>query len=240
MCDLTIKRVGLMSSLLALVHGLYFPFYFLWLFLAPIGILNLPAVPSLLYPILDTVLYLILGLGMLRGKNGYFVYSIVWSVWSALLTTLAAPYGNASYALNLLSFLIVFCSTYYYIDANKADPVVSKALGAIAGLLALVQGIIIAIILVALFAGLSVVTDISPVNFILILSLSLATGAVYLILGIGMIGKLSGFFEVAIFWTIIEAAFAAAYLPVTQTHINVISVLITAFATYSYFARKQQ
>lgn len=236
---MTVKGVGLISSLLTLLHGLYFPIYFLWLVFGPIATSEVPDLPSLLFPILDTIVYLFLAFGMLRGKKGFFVYSIVWAVWSALLATGTLSYGDASYALNLLSFLIVFCSTYYYVNNNKSDPDVSKAVGIVAGILALAQGIIIVIVLAMPFVGLIAEVNLSQVNVNSTLSLLLATCAVYLILGIGMVKKRRDFFLFAIFWTIIEAAFAVAYSPISSTHLNIISVLITAFATYAYFARKQ-
>jgi len=237
-CDLTVKGVGLISSLLTLLHGLYFPVFFLWLIFGPIATSEVLDLPLLLFPILDTIVYLFLGFGMLRGKKGFFVYSIVWAVWSALLATGTMSYGGASYALNLLSFLIVFCSTYYYVVNNKSDPDVSKAVGTVAGILALTQGIITAIVLVMPFAGLVAEDNLSQTNFNSTLLLLLATCAIYLILGIGMVKKRKDFFLFAVFWTIVEAALAVAYSLIMVTHLNIISVLITAFAAYCYFARK--
>lgn len=237
---LNAKSVALVSSLLTLLHGLYFPISFLWLVLGPIAISEVPDLPSLFFPILDTIVYLFLGVGMLRGKKGFFVYSIVWAIWSASLTSIAISYGNASYALNLLSFLIIFCSTYYYVSTNKANPDVSKALGTIAGMLALAQGIIIAIVLALPYAGLTVEAELGQFNFISTFLLLLVTGAVYLVLGIGMIKGRRTFFLFAVSWTLVEAAFAVAYSLIMSAHLTIISVLITTFATYSYFARSMR
>lgn len=237
---MTVKGVGLISSLLTLLHGLYFPIFFLWLVFGPIVISEVPDLPLLLFPMLDTIVYLFLGSGMLRGKKGFFVYSIVWAIWSALLATVTISYGNASYALNLLSFFVVFCSTYYYINTNKANPDVSRAVGAIAGILALAQGVIIAIVLAMPFAGLIAEADLSQINYGSTFLLLLATGVIYLVLGIGMVRRRSDFFLFTIFWTIAEAAFSVVYSPIMSTHLNIISVLITAFATYSYFAGKHE
>jgi hypothetical protein len=232
--------MGLMSSLLTLLHGLYFPIFFLWLVFGPIAISEVPNLPSLLFPILDTIVYLFLAFGMLRGKRGFFVYSIVWAVWSALLATGTLSYGDGSYALNLLSFLIVFCSTYYYVNNNKANPDVSKAIGTVAGILALAQGITTAVVLAMPFAGLVAEADLRQTDFTSTLLLLLATCVIYLILGIGMLKKRKDFFLFAIFWTIVEAAFAVAYSPFLSTHLNIISVMITTSATYAYFTSKQR
>lgn len=234
-----VKGVGLLSSLLTLLHGLYFPIYFLWLVFGPIAISEVSDLPLFLFPILDTIAYLFLAVGMLRGKNAFFVYSIVWAVWSALLATGTLSYGGASYALNLLSFLIVFCSTYYHVTHNMVNPDVSKAVGIVAGILALIQSIIAAIVLAMPFTGLVTEADLIQANFNLTLLLLSATCVIYLILGIGMVRKRKDFFLFTISWTIIEAALAVAYSPIMSTHLNVISVLITAFATYASFTRKQ-
>jgi len=244
LCLKTVKGVALISSLLTLLHGLYFPVYFLWLgVLALVGFSEfvLPPLDVLLFIILDTVVYLILAVGMLRGRKSFFVYSIVWAVWGALLSTVAVSYGgHAEYALNLLSFLIVFCSTYYYANTNTANPDISKAVGTIAGILALAQGIIIAIALAIPLAGPMAEANPSQTFFSdPTFWLLLVTGVIYLFLGIGMVKSRSDFFTFAIFWTLVESALAVAYSPIMNTHLNIISILITTSATYSYFSRKR-
>jgi len=242
LCLKTVKGVALISSLLTLLHGLYFPVYFLWLgVLALVGFSEfvLPPLDVLLFIILDTVVYLILAVGMLRGRKSFFVYSIVWAVWGALLSTVAVSYGgHAEYALNLLSFLIVFCSTHYYANTNTANPDISKAVGTIAGILALAQGIIIAIVLAIPLANPIAQASLSQ-EFFRSGLLLLVTGAIYLFLGIGMVKGRRDFFAFAIFWTLIESALAVAYSPIMNTHLNIISILITTSATYRYFSGKR-
>lgn len=238
-----VRGIALVSSILTLLHGSYFPVYFLSLgIMAFVGVSTFPPVSwtVLLFVALDTCVYLFLGVSMLRGKESSFVYSIVWAVWGALLAAVTLSYGGyAGYALNLLSFLIVFCSTYYYTSANRANPDVSKAVGTIAGILGFAQGIIIAIAVALPFAGMVAEFDLAQASASSTLLLLLATGAVYFLLGIGMLKGRKDFFSFAILWTVIEAAFAVAYTPIMGTHLNVISILIVAFATYSYFAKKQ-
>lgn len=239
----TVKDSALISSLLTLLHGLYFPVYFLWLVvLVLVGVSEfvLPSLEVLLFVILDTAVYLFLGVGMLRGKKSFFVYSIVWAVWGALLPTVTVSYGDyAGYALNLLSYLIVFFSTYYYANTNKANPDISKAVGTIAGILALAQGIIIAIALALPLLGLIAEANIDQGFFSSTFLLLLATGAIYLFLGIGMVKGRKDFFSFAVFWTMVESALAVAYSPIMDTHLNIISILITTSATYYYFSRKR-
>lgn len=240
----SLGRTGLIAAALTLIHGLYLVFYFLWvLVLILIGLSS--SAPPILNPLalalLDTAVYVFVGVGMLRGRRGYFVYAILWSLWGALLGTFVATYRNP--ILNLLSFLIVFSCTYYHVSVNKTNADVVKTLGRFAGGLAVIQGIIVIVALLLSPLGfmpiglISVVkpypqTTVAPTIFDL-----LVTGAIYLALGAGMLSRRDEVFFLAIFWTIIESALAIAVQSFTYTHFNVISMTMLAFATYYYFAK---
>lgn len=240
----SLKRLGLIAAALTLIHGLYLAFYFLWVLILILMGLSSSA-PPILNPLalalLDTAVYLFVGVGMLRGRRGYYVYAVLWTLWGALLGTFVVTYKSS--ILNLLSFLIVFSCTYYHVSANKTSSEVVKTLGRVAGGLAVIQGIIVIVALLLLRMGflpfglISVIkphpeTIFAPTFFDL-----LVTGGVYLALGLGMLRRRQEVFFLTIFWTIVEAVLAIANQSYTYTHFNVISMTILAFATYYYFSK---
>jgi len=202
--------------------------------------------PPILNPpglaILDTVVYLFLGVGMLLGRRSYFVYAVLWTVWGALIATFVETYKGS--ILNLLSFLIVFSCTYYHVSVNRTNMEVAKVLGHFAGILALIQGIIVAFAFVFAYIlnSRSWIILVPPLDQLIILGVDFMVATamtmfVYLVLGAGMLKGKKEFFFIAIFWTIVECALTVANSSYRLTHFNTISMLILAFSTYRYFAK---
>jgi hypothetical protein len=236
-----VKGWGLLASALTLLHGFYLALYFLWvvvLILVGLARLAPPVLNPLALAMLDTVVYLYLGVGMLRGRRSYFVYAVLWTVWGALLATFGASYKNS--VLNLLSFLIVFSCTYYHVNVNKTKADIARILGRFSGVLALIQGIIVAFAftLAYLFhfrAWIILVPPLDQLNQgLAFITVAIVTVVVYLVSGAGMLKGKKEFFFVAISWTIVEATLAIADSSFARTHFNIISMLILAFATYYY------
>lgn len=233
----------MLAAVLTLIHGLYPAVYLLWA-----GVLILlgmqSAAPPILNPlalvVLDAAVYLFIGVGLLRGRN-YFVFAILWTIWGGLLATFVATYKNA--VLNVLSFLIVFSCTYHHVTVNSTNRDVVKKIGQFAAVLALVQGIFVAlafataqlgyVAMIRTLMGSSYGQFIYGPSFIALL----ATAAIYLALGAGMLKGKEEVFFVAIFWIIVESVLALADSSYLHTHFNVISMLILAFAAYYYFSK---
>jgi hypothetical protein len=159
-----------------------------------------------------------------------------------VLATLVVTYKGS--AANLLSFLIVFSCTYYHVSVNRTNADVAKTLGRLAGLLALIQGIIVVsaftfAYILHLRAWIIVVPTLEQLIILgPAFEYEVAVAAVaYLVLGAGMLMGKKDFFLLAIFWTIVEAALSIADSSYTRTHFNIISMLILTFNTYYYFAR---
>jgi len=234
--------LGLLASVLTLLHGVYLAFYLLWVFvLILIGLRHLapPVLNPIALAILDMVVYLFLGVGMLRSRRSYFVYAILWTVWGAFLATFAATYKSA--VLNLLAFLIVFFCAYYHVSVNRTNAEVAKALGQLAGGLALIQGIIVTFVFTFGYIFLQGwAIPVPPFNQLFLapspISVSMAA-AIYVVLGVAMLLNKKESYFLAVFWTIVESALAVADSSYTRTHFNFLSILILAFATYCYFAK---
>lgn len=239
----TVRGSGLLASVLTFVYGLYLASYFVWvLVLILTGLLRFapPVLNSLALAILDTIVYLFLGVGMLRGRRSYFVYAVVWTIWGSLLATFVATYKGGG--LNLLSFLIVFFSTYYHVSVNKTNAEVAKTVGQFAGILALIQGAIVTFALASTYMFLSNdwIIAVPPLGQPFLpptFAAAAVTAVAYLVLGAGMIIGKKDFFFLAVFWAVIESALAVAEPYYTYTHFNVISIFMLAFATYYYFSK---
>ncbi len=228
-----LKEPGLIAAALTLIHGLYPALYFLWVLgLILVGLASLapPVLNPIALAVLDMAVYLFVGVGMFRGRRTYFVYAILWTLWGALLGTFVATYKGP--ILNLLSFLIVFSCTYYHVSVNSTNSEVVKTLGQFAGVLALVQGIIVALPLM-LAVPFPLVIQVPTLIELLV------TSVIYLALGVGMLKRKKEVFFVTIFWTIVESALAIADASYAYTHFNVISMAVLAFATYYYFAKNK-
>ena len=241
------KDIGLVAAALTLLHGLYLASYFIWvsvLVLANLTRFAPPILNPLALALIDTAVYLFLGMGMLRGRRNYFVYAVLWTVWGAILATVATTYKDS--VLNLLSFLIVFSCTYYHVSVNKTNTEVAKKLGQFAGALALIQGIIISLAFtfafVLLFEGWMIPA--SPIDQLTVLGqtfevVAAVTALVYIVSGAGMLKDKREFFLLAISWTLIESALALAHSSFARTHFNILAMLILAFSTYYYFSKRK-
>lgn len=233
----TVKGWGLLASVLTLIHGLYLASYFGW-----VSVLILfgdwryapPVLNSLLLAIIDTVVYLFLGVGMLRGRRSYFVYAVLWTIWGAILATFVATYKGS--LLNLLSFLIVFFCTYYHVSVNRTNAEVAKKLRQFAGALALIQGIIISFVLLSPYTAI-IAPRLDELIFAPTFMAVAVTAVVYLVLGVGMLMGKKEFFLLAIFWAMVESALGIANASYLYTHYNAISIVMVAFATYYYFSK---
>jgi hypothetical protein len=241
------KDIGLVAAVLTLLHGLYIASYFIWVFVLVSASLTRfapPVLNPLALALIDTGVYLFLGVGMLRGRRSYFVYAILWTVWGAVVAAVATTYKDS--VLNLLSFLIVFSCTYYHIGVNKTNAEVAKKLGQFAGVLAVIQGIITSLAFtftfILLFEGWMIPA--SPLNQLIVLgqtfeAVAAVTAVVYIVSGVGMFKDKREFFLLAISWTLIESALAVAVSSFARTHFNILAMLILAFGTYYYFSRRK-
>lgn len=241
------RDIGLVAAVLTLLHGLYLASYFIWVFVLVLANLAHFAPPILNPPalaLIDTAVYLFLGIGMLRGRRSYFVYAILWTVWGAILATVSTTYKDS--VLNLLSFLIVFSCTYYHVGVNKANTEVAKKLGQFAGVLAVIQGIITSLAITFAFIFLLDGWIIPASTFSQSIALgqtfsviAAVTAVVYLVSGVGMFKDRREFFLLAISWTLIESMLAVADSSFARTHFNILAMLILAFSTYYYFSRRK-
>jgi len=235
-----VKGSGWLASILTLLHGFYLLFYLLSVLVFLIGLSSLapPVLDPIGLAILDMIVYLFLGVGMLLARRTYFIYAVLWTIWGALLATFAATYKDT--VLNLLGFLIVFSCTYYHVSVSRTNAEVAKALGQLAGVLALLQGIIVAcaftlayILRVAVWIIL--LPSVGLYDLAHVFAAVIMTAVVYLVLGVGMLKGKKEFFFLAIFWALTEAVLTIADSSYMYTHFNVISMLIVAFASYYYF-----
>lgn len=241
------KDIGLVAAVLTLLHGLYLASYFIWVFVLVSANLTRFAPPifnPLALALIDTGVYLFLGVGMLRGRRSYFVYAILWTIWGTVLATVAATYKDS--VLNLLSFLIIFFCTYYYVGVNKTNTEVAKKLGQFAGVLAVIQGIITSLAITFAFIFLLDGWIIPALTFSQSIVLkqtftvvAVVTAVVYLVSGVGMFKDKREFFLLAISWTLIESALAVTDSSFARTHFNILAMLILAFGTYYYFSKRK-
>lgn len=236
----TAKGSGLLAAVLTLVHGLYIPLRFLWiLLLIPIGLSQHdPSLPeNLALAVLDTVVYLFLGVVMLRGRRDFFIYTTLWTVLGAFIATAGSSYKDS--ILNFLSLAVIFLCIHYYVGISSVRQPLAKQAGLLAGVLALAQGIITS--LGMLFYGIRTWIIVSPpyprlVSTPPLIALAV-TAAVYLILGVGMIRKKKEFFLLAIFWVLIESVLAIASPFFMNTHYYIISLLTLTCSAYYYYAK---
>jgi len=185
------------------------------------------------------IVYLFLGAQMILDRREFFVLAVFWTIFGVALATFAPSYRNAT--PNLLSFLIVFFSTYYHVTVTKPVRAVSKSLGLLAGILALVQGIYVALATVFTyiihFGGWIIpVPPLSQAFLAPPLTVAAITVVIYMLSGVGMIKERREFFLLVILWTLLESALAVADSSFMRSHINVVSILILAFGTY-YLAK---
>jgi len=241
------KDIGLVAAALTLLHGLYLASYFIWVFVLVSANLTRFA-PPILNPLalalIDTGVYIFLGVGMLRGRRSYFVYAILWTVWGAVLATVAAAYKDS--VLNLLSFLIVFSCTYYHVGVNKTNTEVARKLGQFAGVLAVIQGIITSLAItfafIFLLDGWMIPASTFRQSIVLgqtFTVVAAVTAIVYLVSGVGMFKGKREFFLLAISWILIESGLAVADSSFARTQFNILAMLILAFGTYYYFSRRK-
>jgi hypothetical protein len=236
-------RIAKGAGLLAGVVTLIYVVYIIEIFLSMIVGLWHPTFPTLnswVIAALDMIVYVYLGVQILRDRREFLVLAVFWTILGVALATFGLSYRNEVF--NLLSFLIVFLCTYSHVTVTRADVTVSKSLGLLAGILALIQGILVA--LAALFAYMfrfgSWIIPILPQSQALIIPpviVAAITAVVYFVSGVGMTRRYKEFFVLAIFWTVLESALAVVYSSLTRSHFNMISILILAFSSYYYFSK---
>jgi len=232
------RDAGLLAGVLTLIYG----FSIVGIFVSMMAGFWRPtssALNPLVLAALDMIVYIFLGVQILRDRREFLVSVVFWTIFGVVLATFAPSYRNA--ALNLLSFLIVFFSTFQYVSVTKADATVAKSLGLLSGVLSLGQGVYVTIALVfaniLLFKGW--IIPVPPFSEALLappLTVAAITVVVYLVYGVGMMRYKKEFFVLAILWTILESALAVADSSFVNSHFNIVSILILAFATYYYYS----
>jgi len=219
------KNVGFLTGVLSLVYGVYV-LGILVSMLAGFGRQIPPVIDPWVLAALDMIVYFYLGAQILRGRREPIILVVFWTIFGVALTVFGFSYRND--VLNLFSFLIVFFGTYYHVTVTKPDVAVTRSLGLLAGILALVQGIYVAF---------TTVLDHTPARFTPELIGAVITVAVYIVSGVGILRNRKEFFLLAILWTLLESALAAADSTFVRSHFNIFSILILAFSTYYYFSK---
>jgi len=237
----TAKGVGLLAGVLTLVHGLYLILHFIWVFiLIVLGLWRLapPTPHPLALVLIDMVVYLVLSIGMILDKRrDFFLSTAFWTIVGSALAVVSPSYKDA--ALNLLSFLIVFFSTYYYI--TKTHVSTSRVMELSVGSLALVKGVyltflFVLISLMALGGGRTPVAGI-PLPQLYVkppMILLEASMVIYLVLGAGIVKGNRKFLLYVVLWTILESAQATYLFPAL---FNLLSILTLFLSTYCYWAK---
>ncbi|UCH71150.1 MAG: hypothetical protein JSV29_04070 [Candidatus Bathyarchaeota archaeon] len=238
----TVKGIGLLAGVLTLIHGLYLILHFTWVFiLIGLGLWRLapPTPQPLALVLIDTFVYLVLSIGMILDKRrDFFLLTALWTIVGSALAVVLLSYKDA--ALNLLSFLIVFLSTYYHI--TKTNVATFRAMEISTGILALVQGVYLAFLfvlvsLMALGGGRTPVAGIPlPQLYVKPFMIFLeASMVIYLVLGAGIVKGNRRFLLYGVLWTILGSAPATYLFPAL---LNLLSVLTLFLSTYCYWAPK--
>jgi len=237
------KGVGLVAGVLTLIYGLYH-IRVIW----KLGLVTLTQRGALALVLIDTVVYLVLSIGMILDKRrDFFLLTVFWTmVGSVLAVVVVFPYysyGVASFnptlnpTLNLLFFLIVFFSTCYYV--TKTNAATSRYMELSAGILALVQGVYLlwAFVMGSLWV---LVGGGTPVLLILLMPYMV----IYLVLGVGIVRGNRKFLLYTVLWTILELALALAigtYMsyPKKDKLLNLLSILTLFLSTYCYWSKPE-
>ena len=242
----TAKGVGLLAGVLALIHGLYPILYVMWEF----GLATF-APQRLAFVIIDTVVYLVLSIGVILDKRRvFFLLTVFWTMVGSALAVVS-PYSPAVYihlpffyfykvaavnpTLNLLSFLMVFFSTYYYV--TKTNAVTSRYMEFSAGILALAQGVYL-------------LSEIVPLPPWVWLHPGLyhleARMVIYLVLGYRIVKGNRKFLSYTVLWTILESAVSLVLTIATYRFyflenelLNLLSILTLFLSTYCYWAKPE-
>lgn len=233
------KDAGLLAGVLTLIYGVSIIGIFISM-MAGFWRPTSSALNPLVLAALDMIVYLFLGVQILRDRREFLVSVVFWTIFGVVLATFAPSYRNIVF--NLLSFLIVFFSTFYYVSVTKADAAVAKSLGLFSGVLAFSQGVYVAMALLFTYVFLykqwiipvPPFTQASPAPP---LTVAAITVVVYLVLGGGMMRFKKEFFVLAVLWTILESVLAIADSSFINSHFNIVSILILAFATYYYYSK---
>jgi len=233
------EDAGLLAGVLTLIYGVSIIGIFISM-MAGFWRPTSSALNPLVLAALDMIVYLFLGVQILRDRREFLVSVVFWTIFGVVLASFAPSYRNV--VLNLLSFLIVFFSTFYYVSVTKADSTVAKSLGLFSGVLAFSQGVYVAMALAFTYILhlKGWIIPVPPFSQDLLappLTIAALTVVVYLVLGVGMIRFKKEFFVLAVFWTILESALAIADSFFMNSHFNIVSILILAFATYYYYSK---
>ena len=248
----TAKGVGLLAGVLALIHGLYPILYVMWepYVMWELGLGTLTP-QRLTFVLIDTVVYLVLSIGMILDKRrGFFLLTVFWTMVGSALA-IVSPYSPAvviflpffySYkvaainpTLNLLSFLMVFFSTYYYI--TKTNAITSRYMELSAGILALAQGVYL----------LSEIGFFAPWAYLHPgLWYPVARMVIYLVLGYRIVKGNRKFLSYTVLWTILESAVSLVLTIATYRFyflenelLNLLSILTLFLSTYCYWAEPE-
>ncbi len=236
----TVKGAGLLAGVFTLLHGLYLILHFTWVFtLIVLGLLAPPTLQPLALALIDTFVYLVLSIGVILDKRwDFFLLTAFWTIVGSALTVVLLSYKDAT--LNLLSFLIVFFSTYCYI--TKITVATFRTMELSAGIVALVQGVYLAFLFV-LIASMALGGGRTPVAGIPLPQLYVkpfmifleASMVIYLVLGVGIVKGNRRFLLYVVLWTILGSALATYLFPAL---LNLLSVPTLFLCTYCYWAPK--
>jgi len=234
----TAKGLGLLAGVLSLIIGFSLALNYVWVFvLISIGLwreVSWPLSAPLWFLILNMVIYVPLGVWMILDKRrDFFLFAVVWAIVSSYL-----GFSTGSF-LNLLYFLLVFSSTYYYV--SKGDIAASRQMRMLAGVLALVQGAYLApaFFFVSLLASSQARNPLAGAGIANPLGISLAVGmVVYVMLGVGIMKGKRDFLFYAVLVTIVESALAVLTIFLSRGNVyNLLSMLTLFLSTYCYWAK---
>lgn len=233
----TAKGIGLVAGVLSLISGLSLVLNYVWVFiLISVGLwrqATWPFAAPLWFLIVNMVIYVSLSIEMISDKRtNFFLFAALWAIASSALAVYLGFFMSP--LLNLLSFLIVFSSTYYYL--TKTNPARSRYMILLAGSLALIQGGLLTFGVIFLFW-----VHLSGSRFPPGIPQSWLVGMViYLALGVGIVRSYRRFLLYAALWTIIESALAVFSFYFERSPLfNLSSMLILFLSTYSYWARQK-
>jgi len=238
----TAKGLGLLAGVLSLLIGFSLALNYVWVFVfISIGLwreVSWPLSAPLWFLILNMVIYVPLGVWMILDKRrDFFLFAVAWAIiGSALGAYLGFSTGSF---LNLLYFLLVFSSTYYYV--SKVNTAASRQTRMLAGVLALAQGayLALAFFFVSLMASSQARNPLAMAGIVNPLGISLAVSmVVYVLLGVGIIKGKREFLFYAVLATILESALATLTIFFTRGGFyNLLSMLTLFLSTYCYWAK---
>jgi hypothetical protein len=233
----TAKDIGLVAAILSLISGLSFVLNYVWVFiLISVGLwrqATWPFAAPVWFLVVNMVVYVSLSIEMIPDRRtSFFLLAALWAIASSALAVYVG--FSMSPLFNLLSFLIVFSSTYYYL--TKTDVARSRNMTLLAGSLALIQGGLLTFGIIFLFwvslSGSWVQGSIPPS--------SLVGMVVYLALGVGIVIGYRRFLLYVALWTVIESVLALfSFYFERGSLFTLLSMLILFLSTYNYWAKQK-